>query len=92
MEKGRWSCDSGAPQAGSGRSDSTRVVKVNRRKTNRRKTRPYCTERIHGNRSGLCLHIEIKTEIRMTRLSKRAIIYGPGRGGMNVRKSERNQR
>ena len=31
-----------APQVGSARSDSTRVVKVNRRKTNRRKTRPYC--------------------------------------------------
>jgi len=41
-EKGRWSCDSDAPQVGSARSDSTRVVKVNRRKTNRRKTRPYC--------------------------------------------------
>ena len=39
--KGRLSCDSDAPQVGSARSDSTRVVKVNRRKTNRRKTRPY---------------------------------------------------
>jgi len=36
------SCDSDAPQAGSARSDWTRVVKVNCRKTNRRKTRPYC--------------------------------------------------
>jgi len=36
------SCDSDAPQVGSARSVSTRVVKVNRRKTNRRKTRPYC--------------------------------------------------
>jgi len=43
VEKGRWSCDSDAPQVGSARSDWTRVVKVNRRKTNRRKTRPYCT-------------------------------------------------
>jgi hypothetical protein len=30
------------PQVGSARSDSTRIVKVNRRKTNRRKTRPDC--------------------------------------------------
>jgi len=36
------SCDSDAPQVGSARSDSTRVVKVNRPKTNHRKTRPYC--------------------------------------------------
>jgi len=43
VEKGRLSCDSDAPQVGSARSDSTKVVKVNRRKTNRRKTRPYCT-------------------------------------------------
>ena len=42
VEKGRWSCDTDAPHVGSARSDSTRVVKVNRRKTNRRKTRPYC--------------------------------------------------
>jgi len=41
VEKGRLSCDSDAPQFGSARSDSTRVVKVNRRKANRRKTRPY---------------------------------------------------
>jgi len=41
VEQGRLSCDSDAPQVGSVRSDSTRVVKVNRRKTNRRKTRPY---------------------------------------------------
>jgi len=37
------SCDSDAPQVGSAWSDSTGVVKVNRRKTNRRKTRPYRT-------------------------------------------------
>jgi len=42
VEEGRSSCDSYAPHAGSARSDSTSVVKVNRRKTNRRKTRPYC--------------------------------------------------
>ena len=42
VEKGRLSCDSDAPQVGRARSDSARVVKVNRRKTNRRKTRPYC--------------------------------------------------
>ena len=42
VEKGRLSCDSDAPQVGSARSDSIRVVEVNRRKTNRRKTRPYC--------------------------------------------------
>jgi hypothetical protein len=42
IQKGRLSCDSDAPQVGSARSDSTRVAKVNRRKTNRRKTRPYC--------------------------------------------------
>jgi len=40
--KGRLNCDSDASQVGSVWSDSTRVVKVNRRKTNRRKTRPYC--------------------------------------------------
>jgi hypothetical protein len=38
IEKGRLSCDSDAPLVGIARSDSTRVVKVNRRKT-----RPYCT-------------------------------------------------
>jgi len=37
------SCDSDASQVGSARSDSTRVVKLNRPKTNRRKTRPYCS-------------------------------------------------
>ena len=40
VEKGRLSCDSDAPQAGSARSDWTSVVKMNRPKTNRRKTRP----------------------------------------------------
>ena len=30
LEKGHLSCDSGAPEVGSARSDSTRVVKVNR--------------------------------------------------------------
>jgi len=35
------SCDSDAPQVGSARSDWTRVVKLNRRKTDRRKTRHY---------------------------------------------------
>jgi hypothetical protein len=40
VEKGRLSCDSDAPQVGSAPSDSTRVLKVNRRKTNRCKTRP----------------------------------------------------
>jgi hypothetical protein len=43
VEKGRLNCDSDAPQVGSAWSDSTSVVKVNRRKTNRPKTRPYCT-------------------------------------------------
>ena len=42
VERGRLNCDSDAPQVGSARSDSARVVKVNRRKTNRRKSRPYC--------------------------------------------------
>jgi hypothetical protein len=37
------SCDSDAPKVGSGRSDWTGVVKVNRRKANRRKMRPYST-------------------------------------------------
>ena len=36
------SCDSDAPKVGSARSDYTRVVKVNCRKTNCRKTRPCC--------------------------------------------------
>jgi len=44
--EGRLSCDSDAPQVRSARSDSTRVVKVNRPKTNRRKTRPYCNYKI----------------------------------------------
>ena len=38
--KRRLSCDSDTPQVGSARSESTRVVKVNRPKTNRRKMRP----------------------------------------------------
>jgi len=42
VEKGRLSCDNDAPQVGSARSESTSILKVNRRKTNRRKTRPYC--------------------------------------------------
>jgi len=42
VEKGRLTYDSDAPQVESARSDSTRVVKMNR-KTNRRKTRPYRT-------------------------------------------------
>jgi len=41
VEKVRFSCDSDAPQVGSARSDWTRDVKLNRRKTNRRKMRPY---------------------------------------------------
>ena len=47
VQKGRWSCDSYAPQFGSPRSNSTRVVKVNRPKTNRRKMSPYCTHIPH---------------------------------------------
>ena len=43
VEKGRLSCNSDAPQVGSARSDSTRDVKVNHRKTNRRKLRPHGT-------------------------------------------------
>ena len=43
VEEGRLSCDSDTPQFGSTRSESTRVVKVNRPKTNHRKTGPYCT-------------------------------------------------
>jgi hypothetical protein len=42
VEKGCLSRESDAPQVESARSDWTRVVKVNRRKTNRRKRRPYC--------------------------------------------------
>jgi hypothetical protein len=42
VEKGHLSCYSEAPLDGSARSDSARVVRVNRRKTNRRKTRPHC--------------------------------------------------
>jgi hypothetical protein len=49
VEKGRLSCDSDAPQVGSVRSDWTRVVKVNRRKSNRRKTRPYCIFHARGS-------------------------------------------
>jgi hypothetical protein len=60
VEKGRLSCDSDAPQVGSARSDSTRVVKVKCRKANRRKMRPYCIvfrekdwhkHTLHANRS-----------------------------------------
>jgi len=52
VEKGDLSCDSDLPQVGSTRSDSTRVVKVNRRKT-----RPYCTtiSRIMKPFMGTCL-------------------------------------
>jgi len=39
VEKGSLNCESEAPQVGSARSDSTRVVKVNRPKTNSRKMR-----------------------------------------------------
>ena len=42
VEKGRLSCDSDALQVGTGRSESIRVVKVNRHKTNHRKMRAYC--------------------------------------------------
>jgi hypothetical protein len=42
VEKGHLSCDSDAPQAASARSDSSKVVKLNRHKTKRRKRRPYC--------------------------------------------------
>jgi len=42
VKKGRLSCDIDAPQVGSAWSDSTRVVKVNRRKMNCHKKRPYC--------------------------------------------------
>jgi len=43
MEKGCLSCNSDAPQGGSARSDSTRVVKVNHHKMKLRKTRPHWT-------------------------------------------------
>ena len=52
------SCVSDAPQVGSARSDSTRVVKVNRRKTNRRKTRPYCNSEVRN-----CCSTEITKQI-----------------------------
>jgi hypothetical protein len=39
VEKGSF--DSDAPQVGSARSDTTRVVKLDCHQTNRRKTRPY---------------------------------------------------
>jgi len=42
VEKGRFSCDSDVPQVGSARTDSTRVVKVNRHKMSHHKMRPYC--------------------------------------------------
>jgi len=42
VENGRLICDSGTPQVGSARSDLTKVVKVNRRKTNLRKSKLYC--------------------------------------------------
>ena len=42
VDKRRLSCDSDAPQVGTARSDTAKVVKENRRKTNHRKTRPYC--------------------------------------------------
>ena len=48
------SCDSDAPQVGSARFKSTRVVKVNRLKANRCKTRPFCTpQHLNGNTHGL---------------------------------------
>ena len=42
LSRERTLCNSDAPQVGSARSDSTRVVKVNHHKTNCHKTRPYC--------------------------------------------------
>jgi hypothetical protein len=42
VQKGPLRCDSYATQVGNARSYSSRLVKMNRRKTNRRKTRPYC--------------------------------------------------
>jgi len=51
------SCDSDAPPVGSARSESTMVVKVNRRKMNRRKMRPYCTRfqtKFHENSISEC--------------------------------------
>jgi hypothetical protein len=50
LQKGRLSCDSDAPQVGSARSDSTRFLKVNRRKTNRRKTNRRKTNSRKTNR------------------------------------------
>jgi hypothetical protein len=43
VEKGCLNCDSNVTQVESAQFDSTRVVKVNLRKTNHHKTRPYCT-------------------------------------------------
>jgi len=57
------SYNSNAPQVGSVRSDSTRIVKVNGRKTNRRKKRPCCL-RLQQN-SKLCQeHVNYLTRIK----------------------------
>jgi len=56
------SCDSDAPQVGSARSDWTRVVKVNRRKTNHLKTRPYGTSDYTKSTMGMnCLDMTMPT-------------------------------
>jgi hypothetical protein len=49
IQQGCLSCDSSdAPQVGSARSDSTRVVKGNRHTTNCRTTRPDCNGQLES--------------------------------------------
>jgi len=62
IEKGALSCDSDAPKVGSARSDWTRVVKLNRRKTKRRKTKSYCIS-LFVNKSVLLLQDKVKTSV-----------------------------
>jgi hypothetical protein len=40
-------CDSDCPQVGSARSNCTRLVELNSRKTNCRNIRPYCSNTVN---------------------------------------------
>ena len=59
MENGRLICDSGTPQVGSARSDLTKVVKVNRRKTNLRKSKLYCILHLRKHNCFIYIYIYV---------------------------------
>jgi len=74
----KLSCDNDATQIGSARSDSTRVVKVNRRKTNRRKTRPYCMSFGGEWESFICLELRGLNSEWLSRIGWRPFRAGTG--------------